>query len=136
MKISKTAVSVALASLFAANVAFAMPGFTQAKRVADLLESRVQQQRLGRKTGAGFYDYPNPEFESPAFLGEEAGDVQLGSTHQRFVPVEAAVPVAPSLHHEPRITGPVLLLGTVAVRRFGLAVGLGLHGAPLRGGCG
>ena len=29
MKISKTAVSVALASLFAANVAFAMPGFTQ-----------------------------------------------------------------------------------------------------------
>ena len=29
MKISKTAVSVALASLFAANVAFALPGFTK-----------------------------------------------------------------------------------------------------------
>ncbi len=41
---------------------------TKSKRFAELLKSYIDQGKLGIKTGAGFYDYPNPIFQQPEFL--------------------------------------------------------------------
>lgn len=48
----------------------------QAKRIIDLLREKVDQGHLGRKSGAGFYNYPDPAFEQPEFVSgtPAAGD--------------------------------------------------------------
>lgn len=46
-------------------------GDEQLRRNADLLKGYVDRGRLGTKSGAGFYDYPEPAFRRPGFL---AGD--------------------------------------------------------------
>lgn len=45
------------------------------------LRDMIDRKELGRKTGRGFYSYPNPEFAEPGFLGAEGPSqkTQLGS---------------------------------------------------------
>jgi 3-hydroxybutyryl-CoA dehydrogenase len=40
----------------------------EVKRLRALLADKVDQGHLGRKSGQGFYSYPNPAFEVPGFL--------------------------------------------------------------------
>lgn len=45
----------------------------------DLLEKMIAKGRLGVKTGCGFYEYPNPVYEDPAWLkkrGRYAEDIE------------------------------------------------------------
>jgi 3-hydroxybutyryl-CoA dehydrogenase len=37
--------------------------------VLDLVQGMIDAGRLGIKTGRGFYEYPNPAFTRPDFLG-------------------------------------------------------------------
>lgn len=39
------------------------------KRLTNMLKEKVDQGHLGRKSGAGFYKYPDPAFERPEFVG-------------------------------------------------------------------
>ncbi len=42
-------------------------GDPQLRRNADLLRGYLDRGRLGRKSGAGFYDYPDPAYARPGF---------------------------------------------------------------------
>jgi len=49
-------------------------GDDQLSRNADLLRGYLDRGRLGRKSGAGFYDYPDPAYARPGFVaGRAAG---------------------------------------------------------------
>ncbi len=37
-------------------------------RFANLLDSYISQGKLGKKTGEGFYTYPNPAYKAEGFL--------------------------------------------------------------------
>ena len=43
-------------------------GDAQLRRNADLLRGYLDRGRLGRKSGAGFYDYPDPAYARPGFV--------------------------------------------------------------------
>lgn len=45
-----------------------MTAQAQVSKNADYLRAMVEQGRLGRPNGHGFYDYPDPAFEQPEFL--------------------------------------------------------------------
>jgi 3-hydroxybutyryl-CoA dehydrogenase len=45
------------------------PGHWEETR--EFLESHIDEGRLGIKTGRGFYEYPDPAYSQPDFLGEE-----------------------------------------------------------------
>jgi 3-hydroxybutyryl-CoA dehydrogenase len=38
-----------------------------------LLLDRIARGELGRKTGKGFYEYPNPAFADPSWLRSRGG---------------------------------------------------------------
>ena len=44
------------------------PIFSNGKEIVDLLLAKVDAGELGRKSGKGFYTYPNPAYEHPGFL--------------------------------------------------------------------
>jgi 3-hydroxybutyryl-CoA dehydrogenase len=46
-------------------------GDDQLRRNADLLRGYLDRGRLGRKSGAGFYDYPEPAYARPGFVAGE-----------------------------------------------------------------
>lgn len=52
-------------------------GDPQLRANADLVRGYIDRGRLGQKTGAGFYDYPDPAFRQPAFLDPA---IQLGDS--------------------------------------------------------
>lgn len=39
---------------------------------ADFVKGYLDRERLGQKSGGGFYDYPNPAYQRPGFLDGEA----------------------------------------------------------------
>ncbi|MEQ9300874.1 MAG: 3-hydroxyacyl-CoA dehydrogenase [Cyclobacteriaceae bacterium] len=41
---------------------------TKSQKFAELLKGYIDQGKLGIKTGEGFYNYPNPSYQSPEFL--------------------------------------------------------------------
>jgi 3-hydroxybutyryl-CoA dehydrogenase len=43
-------------------------GDEQLRRNADMLRGYLDRGRLGRKSGAGFYDYPAPAYARPGFV--------------------------------------------------------------------
>jgi len=43
-------------------------GDEQLRRNADMLRGHLDRGRLGRKSGAGFYDYPEPAYARPGFV--------------------------------------------------------------------
>jgi 3-hydroxybutyryl-CoA dehydrogenase len=50
-------------------------GGEEYKKMAEFIRPYVERGELGRKTGKGFYTYPDPIFEKPEFLqGENDGD--------------------------------------------------------------
>ncbi len=46
-----------------------------ARKVVPFLEARVENGRLGLKSGSGFYDYPEPAFQQPGFCDHVAPSV-------------------------------------------------------------
>lgn len=38
------------------------------RRITNLLKEKVDQGHFGRKSGAGFYNYPEPAFVQPNFM--------------------------------------------------------------------
>lgn len=45
----------------------------KSKRFAALLKEMIEDNKLGVKSGEGFYSYPNPKFKDPGFLGQHQG---------------------------------------------------------------
>ncbi len=55
----------------------------RAKRLINVLKDKVDQGHLGRKTGRGFYTYPNPTFQRPDFLqGSGTGNQPPATSNQ------------------------------------------------------
>jgi 3-hydroxybutyryl-CoA dehydrogenase len=46
----------------------AHPDTPYLKEMADFFKAKVDANELGRKTGKGFYAYPNPAYEHPDFV--------------------------------------------------------------------
>ena len=44
------------------------PNFSNGKEIVDLFLAKVDAGELGRKSGQGFYTYPNPAYAHPGFL--------------------------------------------------------------------
>jgi 3-hydroxybutyryl-CoA dehydrogenase len=46
----------------------AHPDTPYLKEVVDFFKAKVDANEIGRKTGKGFYTYPNPAYEQPDFV--------------------------------------------------------------------
>lgn len=98
-----------------------LAGNKQAKRVMGLLATYLEQQRLGEKNQAGFYDYPSPEYGETTFL--EAGlhsnisttqpDGALNSEATRaWTPVSQTAPISARIKNKLEKAGHAIVLGT------------------------
>jgi 3-hydroxybutyryl-CoA dehydrogenase len=55
----------------------------RARRFIKFLKEKVDQGHLGLKSGAGFYNYPNPAFEQPDFLTGSSPAAELANHEDR-----------------------------------------------------
>lgn len=66
-------------------------------QVLEFLEAYLESGRLGRKSGVGFYEYPNPAFEGPGFKDSAEFDVLtplIDALTQTALTIESAGVVA------------------------------------------